>query len=312
MKKESVVLNGQPVGRLKAGWLLFKEVWRYFRADTEMMWIPLITTLLNLLLFGLLVFVWYVFSTSTGSTSLNELGAYSAMNYAFIFLCYVVGAFSLALAEAGVTNTVYTRAHGGDATLGNSIQAAFSHWLPLLVWSGITSTVGLILRMIAERSRIMGSIVVALLGTSWSVLTYFVVPAMVIDKKSALASIQKSGHVFKTTWGESLVSNISLGVIFLVIHFALLCAASGLLFFTIYHELWTAFFTLTIVYLLITVALFLVQSAMNGILKTLLYIYASENTVPTNFNKELLEKMLARRTTPTSLPHTQGTTQSTV
>lgn len=295
MQKEQIMINGQPIGKLKAGWLLFKETWRYFKADTEMMWIPLVTTLINLFLFGLLITGFYFFLKDTGYTLPEEGDPLSAIEYSFIFLCYVIGAFSLALTEAGITNTVYTRVRGGDATLGDSLKAAFSHWASLLVWSFITSTVGLILRMIAERSKIIGRIIIALLGVAWSVLTYFVVPAMVIDKKSAFSSIGKSGQVFKTTWGETLVSNISIGVVFSLVHVLLLIAAFGLMIFTVFYELWIGLIALGVLYCLVTALLCLVQSSMNGILKTLLYVYASEGVVPANFNQELLEKMLTRQ-----------------
>jgi len=314
VKQEPVIIGGKPIGRMKAGWLLFKETWRFFRADSEMMWIPLITSFINLVLFGLVVAGFYFVLSGTGYTLPEEGEALSVTEYAFIFICYVIGAFTLALSEAAIANTVYTRVHGGNATLAGSLRLAFSHSVSLLLWSIITSTVGLVLRMIAERSRIMGRIVVALLGVGWSILTYFVVQAMVIDKKSAFASIGKSGQVFKKTWGETIVSNISIGVVFMGIYMVLFLSAFGLMIFALLSEFWIGLIALGILFFLVFVSLCLIQSAMNGILKTLLYIYASEGTIPPNFNHELLEKMLSRQTGGVATP-TQpaaGTPLSTV
>ncbi len=306
MKKEQLIIDGKPTGRIKAGWLLFKETWRFFKADIEMIWIPLITAFINIFLFGLLIAVFYLFLRSTGYTLPAENEPLSAIEYLFAFLCYVIGAFSLSLTEAGIVNTVYTRAHGNNASLSDSLKAAFSHWRSLLVWSLITSTVGMIIRMLAERSKLGGKIMTALLGATWSVLTYFVVPAMVIDKKSAFASIGKSGQVFKTTWGETLVSNISIGIVFTFLHILFLAATFGLMIFTIANNLWVSLIILGVLYFLVLATLCLIQSSMNAILKTLLYIYASEGAVPANFNQELLKHILVQNNSsiPSSIPPT--------
>jgi len=307
-KREPLLINGQPVGRIKAGWILFKETWRYFRADSEMIWIPLITGFVNFVLFGILAVGFYFFLASTGYTLPEDADAISLPEYVFIFLCYVIGAYSLALSEAAIANTVYTRVHGGNATLGDSLRSAFSHSASLLLWSLITSTVGMLLRMLAERSKVLGRIIVMLLGVAWSALTYFVVPAMVIDKKSAFGSLGKSKDVFKTTWGETIVSNFSIGVVFLGVHISMLIVAVGLMIFMAMYEFWIPMIVLGVLYVFAVVAVSLLQSAMNGILKTLLYIYAAEGTMPPNFNQELLGKMLTRQNASNpSLAQTAGT-----
>lgn len=293
-KREPVIISGQQVGRLKASWLLFKEAWRYLKADKEMVWIPLITSFLNLALFGFIVAV-FVMVILGGDFTLSAEGEPSSpVELAFYFACYVVGAFTLALSQAGITHTVYTRAHGGDATLGDSLKTAFSHWGSLLLWSVITSTVGIILRMIAERSKLIGRLVVMFIGAAWSVITYFVVPAMVIDKKSAFGSISKSGQVFKATWGETIVSNVSLGLVFLLAHVLVLAAAAGLMITAVAVEITFLVPVIVVLYVIWIVIASLVQSALEGVLKTLLYIYAAENAIPPNFNQELLEKMMTR------------------
>ncbi len=302
MSSKKINLNGKPVGRTKAGWLLFKETWRYFKADTELIFIPLITTGINLLLLAIASAIAFVAAINSGYTLPSEDGSLGIVEYAFIFVVYVIAAFCLALSEAGITNTVYTRAHGGNASLRDSLKRAFSHWSSLLLWSIITSTVGVLLRAIAERSKLLGRIVIAVLGVAWSVLTYFVVPAMVIDNQSAFASIKKSGKVFRTTWGETIVSNISIGVIFTIIHVLTLILAATLMVVLMFGELWYGLIALAVGYFLFLVFIASLQSAMQGILKTLLYIYAAEGVTPPNFNQELLDKMLARTNTSTETP----------
>ncbi len=293
-KKEPIIIKGQTVGKMKASWILFKESWRYLKADKEMVWIPLITSAINLALFGVLIAL-FVLAVLGGDFSLSSEGESSSpIELLFMFLCYILAAFTLVLSQGAITHTVYVRIHGGDATLGQALKSSFSNWSTFLVWSVITSTVGILLRMIAERSKLLGSIAVWILGTAWSVMTYFVVSAIMIDKESAFGSIKKSGQVFKATWGETLVSNFSLGLTFLILHIVALLSLIGLIIlgnFVGLEALTFVVFGLYFVWLVISV---LVQSTLEAIIKTLLYVYATEETTLPNFNQELLEKMLSR------------------
>lgn len=291
MKKEKVVIDGQPVGRLKAGWLLFKESFRFMWADREMLWLPIIAGLANILLVGAIVALIVLASVSIPEAVFEKY----PVEYVFIFLLYLAGAFTLSLSQAAVAHFVFVRAHGGDATLMEALKKAFSHWGGLLIWSAITSTVGLVLRAIFERSQLLGKLVAALIGAAWGVLTYFVVPAIVIDQKGPFSSIKKSGLVFKETWGEALVSNISFGVLFMLAHLAALFTAFGVIIFGVIVELMPIVLLGLALIILWVVVFSLVSSSISAVLRTLLYIYATEGTVPANFNRELLDKMLAKK-----------------
>ena len=289
-----VSIGGKRIGKLRASYLLFKESWRFLARDKEMLLIPLVATVLNLFLCGIVVTVAAIAARASG-TPLFTGDVLTGLDYAFIFCFYVVGAFTLAISQAGIINTVYTRIHGGDATLGQSLKVAFSHSGSLLVWSAITSTVGLILNAIAERSALIGKIITGLIGAGWNVVTFFVIPAMVIDHKSAFASIPHSLAVFKHTWGETLVSNISLGVFFFAAHMLVLLSFVGIIIMGVSTSSLALIILAIIGAVLWLILASLVQAALSGVLKTLLYVYATERIVPQNFNAELLEAMLAKR-----------------
>ena len=168
------------------------------------------------------------------------------------------------------------------------------------MWACITSTVGILLRSIAERSQLLAKVVVAIVGTMWSVLTYFVVPAIVIDKKSAFGAISHSGNVFKRTWGETLIANISLGLVFVAFFFVIIFALIGVIFFAKVSP--GAILIAGGVLIVAVILASLLSAVLESVLRTLLYVYASENIVPQNFNRELLESMLGRRPVATPIP----------
>lgn len=293
MTQQNIVIDGRRIGRFRAGILLFKETFRFLRSDTEMLWIPMIALVLELFLFGILGIIFFVTGFFEQLAASESEVVLSPLGYVCIFFGYVISAFVLAWSQAAIAHIVYVRAHGGNATLGEGLRVAWSHWGALLVWSCITSTVGVVLRAIAERSEIVTRIITALIGAAWSVLTYFVVPSMVIGKRSAFAAIGDSGSVFKRTWGETFVTNVTFtGVIllsFLVYSIVLL----GIMF--VFG--WSAplFIVVLTLFVLGLIALSLVSTTLGSVLRTLLYIYAAEGSVPSNFNRELLEQILVRK-----------------
>lgn len=290
-KKETLVLHGKPVGSIKAGWILFKESFRFMWADKEMLWLPVISLFANLFLLGFVVALIVVAAFAFSPEVFEQY----PVEYFFIFLLYVTGAFVLAFSQAAVAHLVFVRAHGGDATLKEALIKAFSHWGGLLLWSLITATVGIILRVIYDRSKLLGQVITALIGSAWNILTYFVVPAIVIDNQGPFDSIKKSAMVFRQTWGETLVSNISFGAIFTIAHLLVLFACGGIVIAGLLISsisLVVVGFILTFVWI---ITFSLVASSISAVLRVLLYIYATEGTVPANFDRELLEKMLARK-----------------
>ena len=312
--KAPIMIGGQKIGRLRASFLLFKESWRFLRADKELLLVPLLSLLFSLVLFG----IWTTLVTLVGGSVtdfLQEEVAMQTREYLYLFGIYVIGAFSLALSQAITVHIVYVRAHGGNATLGDGITRAFANIGPLFIWSLITSTVGMILRTISERSALVGKIVTSLLGAAWAILTFFVIPIMVLDKKNAFSAIPTSAQLFKKTWGETLVANVTLGLVFMVAHLLVFASFIGWLIYagsTLNPVLLIVSILGVIVWLIIAT---LVHSALEGILKTLLYIYASENIVPSNFNKELLESMLVKNPSaaaPTFISQNPTVTQNTL
>jgi Family of unknown function (DUF6159) len=293
--KTPIIIGGQKIGRLRASFLLFKESWRFLKADKELLLVPIFSTVFSSILIGLLTLLLITMSSSYDNLfTPNEGIGYP--EYMFMFAVYVVSAFSLALAQAIIVHIVYVRAHGGNATLGDGITRAFSNWAPLLVWALITSTVGVALRFISDRSALVGRIVAGLLGAAWAILTFFVVPILILQKKTPLSAVSASATLFKKTWGETLVANVTLGLVFMLAHLVVLASFVGLLIYGASSQnavLLIGSIVGVLIWLLVAT---LVNSALQGILKTLLYIYAAEDVVPDNFNRELLESMLVRNT----------------
>ena len=304
-QKRPIVINGRRVGRFRASWLLFKETWRFLRLDPEILAIPLVAGLLNIFLFlvliGVAVFIHFmVFPLGTFTEVSGELDftADHPLTYVFLFAAYVIAAFSLAFSQGAVANTVITRLRGGNATLGQSLSIALRQWRPLLAWSMITATVGLLLVLLSKLFNFLSRWIVVIIGVTWEVLTYFVAPAIIIENKGSIAAIKQSGRTLKQTFGETVMTNIGLGLVMSALHLValVLSVLVIILGFTYGTMVSISISVITIFIMLISLAL--LNAALQGILKTLLYAYVMEHTTSPDFNSELLENVLISDSKP--------------
>ncbi len=294
MQQRSLVIGDKTVSRFRASWLLLRESWRFLRTDTELLLVPVLATILLVFLFGILIIGVLVSGVVTASST---DASWTAEGLMFIVGSYLIAAFVVALARAMVVHTVAVRAAGNDATLGQSMKVAFRHIPTLFLWALINATVGVALRFVAERFDRFGRILTGLFGAAWGILTYFVVPAIVISEKNTKGALLHSAQVFRTTWGESLVINVSLGLVFLLLHLIAMGLFLAGYYGAVTWSLPALFIVIGILYTVILFSLLALQQVLESIVVTLLYLYATSDVPPKNFNTELLGIILARQTT---------------
>lgn len=287
IKDKSFIINGQKVSRLKASRMLFSESWKYLMQDKEMMLIPLLTGVVYLALF-LAIFITEM--NTEISLLPSDDGLFSLLSLVFTFFSYILIAFSFAITQAAISSTVHHRVNGGNLTLYQSLGKAFGDWKNLLIWSVLTGLIGFLFQRIIRSSNLLAKIGASVAGLAWPVLTYFVVPAIVIDKKSTVEAIAHSGRVFKETWGETIISNISLMSITI---WALVPALATLTLLVVYEPFnFELGFVGAAIFIGVFVSIALVHSTLSSIIKTLLYLYGVNKVYPSGFNSELLELVL--------------------
>ena len=107
--------------------------------------------------------------------------------------------------------------------IGDGMHAALSR-LPLIAgWALIAATVGLLLKIIEDRSDKIGQIVAAILGSAWAMVTFLVIPVLVVEQKNPFSALKESTLLLKQTWGERIMMNFS----FSTISFLLMLPAIG-------------------------------------------------------------------------------------
>jgi hypothetical protein len=142
----------------------------------------------------------------------------------------------------------------------------------------------MILRAIEERVGWLGKLIVMMIGSAWTLATYFVVPVIVYEQLGPIDAVKRSAQMFRETWGERLVSSVSFGLLFFLLAIPALGAP-----FLVGFLLGTAAALVTVVLaVLYLIALAVVNAALNGIFVAALYQYTQNHQASGPFTPELL------------------------
>ncbi len=147
----------------------------------------------------------------------------------------------------------------------------------------MAATVGIVLRILEERFELLGRLVAGLLGTAWSIATYFVVPILVYEQVGPLDALTRSAALFKRTWGEQFASTLSFGLLFFVLALPalLLCGVAVLLGPV-------ALFVMVPIAVVYLLALGVVNAALHGVFVAALYRYARTGQASGQFTEGVL------------------------
>jgi ABC-type transport system involved in cytochrome c biogenesis permease subunit len=92
---------------------------------------------------------------------------------------------------------------GKDTKVGEGISAAAHRIGPILGWTFVATTVGLVLRALEERLPALGKIVAYIAGAAWAIATFFVIPVVALEGSGPFRSLQRSAAVVKARWGRA-------------------------------------------------------------------------------------------------------------
>ena len=192
-------------------WELMKSSWHVLMRDKVLLLFPVVSGIACFLV--LLTFV--VPALGVGGAGMRSLarGTGGAAGYVLLFAYYLCNFFVAFFFNAALVDFVTTRMRGGEPTVGASLRAATACLPQIAAWAVIASTVGIVLKALESRAGFLGRIVMALLGVAWTLVTYFVVPIIVIERKGAFDAVGGSKDLLAKTWGKQIVSGLGYGII---------------------------------------------------------------------------------------------------
>jgi hypothetical protein len=265
------------MGRLSRGWALTKLSFNVIGKDKEILLFPVISGI-ALIMMAASFFGIYLFAFG-----LDNLDYY--LLAAFFIAFYFISAFVVVFFNVALVSCAMLRLNGGDPTFSYGIKMASGRLKFILEWALLSATVGLVLQAISSKSGMLGKIVVGLIGLAWSVATYFVVPVIAFEQVGPIKAIKRSASVLKNSWGEAMISNLGVGLIFFGL--ALLGLIPLVIGFVIGGLL--AIIVCVIITVVYWLCLAVLLSAVQGVLLTALYRYATTGKVSEYYSEQVFK-----------------------
>lgn len=270
------------MSRTATTWQLMKDSWHVLMRDKALVLFPIISGVACFLV--MLTFVVPFLGANLMGLGRIVRGQSSALVYVVLFCYYVCNFFVVFFFNAALVDFVVTRLRGGAPTLGGSMRAAAACLPQIAAWAVVASTVGILLKALSNRAGILGRIVIAIVGFAWALVTYFVVPMIIIERKGAMESIAASKDLLARTWGKQIVSGLGYGIIgFLLTVPAVIVIIAAIAGAATQGHI-GSFAALAVAAVLYIIALGIVMSTLRAIFGAVLYMFAKTGEAPAGFS----------------------------
>jgi hypothetical protein len=255
--------------RIGRSWSLVKSSWGVLRQDRELLLFPIASGIVTLVALAVVLVIWF----GSGGFDRAEQEAFGLIDLVLLYLAYFVISTVVIFFNSALVAAANIRLQGGEPTLGDGFRIALSHLPSILGWAAISATVGIILQLLRERGGAVGAIVSLIGNLAWSLITFLVVPILVIEGVGPVEAIKRSGSLLRKTWGEQLVGAFSIGLVMGLVILALIVGGGAVTFlaFSVSEAIGVL---LAIIVVIAVVIVGLISSALSGIFNVALYRYA--------------------------------------
>ena len=297
--------------RFKNGWSLFRTSFRVLAQHPKLSLFPAITSVWML---GILGFFLIPVALQHTGFAYAEGGHWRAVldsifvhaegseptltprAWGYLTLLYFVSMFAATFANVAFYHEILRALAGEAVSIRRGIRFAFSKLSAIFLWSLFAGVIGYVIRTLEQRVGWIGRIILALIGTAWSVASVFAIPTIIVQEGvNPLEVLRTSAQTLRRTWGESLVGFLGLQFGGLVV----LIASLGYFFLVgmgiwMLPDSWATLkaFGITGVILLWLVSMFLFSYLLgvaNHIYRCALFTFASQGTIPAPYDAVAME-----------------------
>ena len=259
---------------------LFKTSWGILMDDKKLLVFPFLSGIVSII-----VLLTFIVPLVIG----QYLGG--IVSIAALFLFYLVSYFVVIFFNTALIACVNARLQGKELGVGEGLSVAFGHFVSILGWALVSATVGVILNQLREQGGFLGQIAATIAGGAWGLVTFFVVPVLVLEDKGVFDAVRESGSLIRKTWGETIIGSGSIMLVFFII---------GVIGFlgviaTLFTGSMALFGIALVLFIGLVIVLACVAAAMQGIFVTALYTYARTGSVPTAFRQDLIRNAFVQK-----------------
>ncbi|AND70009.1 hypothetical protein ATSB10_25550 [Dyella thiooxydans] len=278
------------MGKFARSWALMKASAGVLRSDKSLLVFPLLSGICSLV-----VMASFLIPVASMTMEGERLGVHyrhglSTASWTLLFGFYLVQYFVIFFFNTALAGVALKRLRGEEASVSEGLALAGSRIGAIFGYALIAATVGLLLRMVQERLGLIGRFIVGLIGLAWTVATFLVVPVLAGEGVGPVDAVKRSVELLRRTWGENLIGNAGLSVVFGLIGFLLALVSVALVVGAFATQSIVAGVTAVAIVVSAFIVLALVQSSLQGVYAAALYRYAEEGEAGAGFPPALLEQ----------------------
>jgi hypothetical protein len=210
------------MGRISRGWALTRQSWDVLKGDASLALFPILSTIFATLA---MVSIWAPTLITRGvfdhqTVERNDPVVYAAGVASAYVSTFIALFFNVALAACAARSM-----RGEDTKVREGLAAAARRIGPILGWTVVSTTFGLLLRAFENRVPLLGKIAAGIAGAAWGIATFFVVPVIALEGTGPLKSLQHSAAIIKARWGEGATGAATIGFVTVGFSFAIASVA---------------------------------------------------------------------------------------
>jgi hypothetical protein len=264
------------MGTLERTWRLWSESFVVLSKDGEVLLFPVLSGVSALLLAA----GFFVPLYRDGTLLAVGQGRGIWYDYAALFAWYYLNHFVILFFNSALVGCASIRLKGGDPTVADGLRIAGKRAGRIAGWALLASTVGVMLSAMNNRRSWLVRLIGAGVSIAWSLVTYLIVPVLILEDRGVYDSIYRSSELFRKQWGEELIGSFGFGLLN-----TLLLAPGLVLAATIWRYDPGGALVVGLIYVLFLSVVF---SAATGVFKAALYQYAATGSAPQGFTAEAL------------------------
>ncbi|HYP94042.1 MAG TPA: DUF6159 family protein [Mycobacterium sp.] len=279
--------------RISRGWALTKQSWGVLKSDRSLVIFPMLSAIFALIAVAV---IWLPTASMSGVLAGEAINEHDPVYYIAAAATAYVSTFIAVFFNVALAACAVRSLRGEDTTVGEGIRAAMQRLGPILGWTLVAATIGLVLRLLQDRIPLAAKIAVWIAGAAWAVATFFVIPVLALERSGPWQSIKRSVAVVKARWGEGATGTVAISAVtgLVVVIVMVGGAACGIVLFAAgLQQLAIAVIAIAVAAVIVVS---IVSSALTEIFRVAVYQYAVTGATPGAFDNALLQNAFDGRT----------------
>lgn len=133
--------------------------------------------------------------------------------YGCIFVVLAIATSVGIFFNAALAHCVAQHFRGEAWSVRGGLRRAWEVRGAIAKWALVSATIGTGLSILEDKVPGAGLVVSSVLDITWAVMTFFIVPVIVLGEADSLRSgLRESARTFRDTWGESLSAGLTVGL----------------------------------------------------------------------------------------------------